>query len=243
MSSLHLSTIYRNGQTWLSECSFTQPFKVCKPFYNKDKTQIMVMTATAGIMKDDFYNIRVHAGAGTKTEFTNQSYTKIFNTRDGFARQEQDILLEDNAELVWMMKPVIPFADSSFKSNTRILLGENSKLFYTDITGCGRVGMGEKFAFRQYHSRTVVWNKKGRMVFLDNLYLEPKKWKLEGMGGFEGKTHIGMIYLYGYEKPRLMKSEDVEATVTQAYEGYMVRLMGNGGEYLYEYAESLYRSY
>ena len=82
MSCLYLNIGYENGKTRLTDSYFTQPFKVAKPFEEENGIGIMVMTATAGILQGDSYDIQVKAGDRTKTVITNQSYTKIFNTRE-----------------------------------------------------------------------------------------------------------------------------------------------------------------
>lgn len=241
MSCLNITMEERNGRTAMSQCYFTQPFKVTKPFEYTDTTQIMIMTATAGIMKGDYYDIKVNAGANTSTLITNQSYSKVFDTMDGFASQSQHIELEKGAEFAWFMKPMILFGNSNFQSDTQIYLGEQTSLFYVDILAGGRIGMGERFAFYKYHGRTLIYNSEGKPIFLDNVLLEPEKGEIQGLGYFEESTHIGLIYLYGYQEPVLPFAEGVEAVMSKAQEGYVVRIMGSSGDRLYEYAEQLYR--
>ena len=238
MSRLSVELKYSNGKTVVSDSYFSSPFKLVPPFYDEDYAKLMIMTASAGIMKGDYYDINIHALHDTNTLITDQSYTKIFNTRDGFAAQSLNIELEENTELIWIPKPVIPFENSSFGADTTISIKDNSKLVISEILACGRVGMGERFKFISYKSRTVV-SINGKPVFLDNTRLCDGEADFSGIGFFENFTHIGFIYFYGYDKPEIIFDKEISAFVTQTKCGYVVRFMGNSADKLYRYAENL----
>lgn len=238
MSRLSVELKYSNGRTVVSDSYFSAPFKLVSPFYDEDYAKLMIMTASAGIMKGDFYDINIHSLPDTNALITDQSYAKIFNTRDGFAAQRLNIELEENAELIWIPKPVIPFENSSFKADAAISIKENSKLVISEILSCGRIGMGESFKFSFYKSRTAV-SIGGKPVFLDNTRLCNGEADFSGIGFFENFTHIGFIYFHGYEKPEIISNKEISAFVTQAKCGYVVRLMGNSADKLYKYAVDL----
>ena len=242
MSSLYLTTAFQNGKTRLTDSYFTQPFKVAKPFERGDMAEIMVMTATAGIMEGDKYDMNIKAGTHTKNMLTNQSFTKIFNTKDGEASQTISIQVEGDGELIWMMQPLIPFQNSAFITKTEVTVSRKAAFCYVDILACGRVGMKEQFAFRKYHGRMLVKDETGKPVFLDNIRMYPEEQNCGGLGYFEGATHIGSIYLYGYEPPVLQEMTGVEAVITETKSGYVVRMSGNSGDRLYQYAKNLYQS-
>lgn len=242
MSRLYLETQWQNGKTTLTDCYFTQPFKVAKPFEEAEGTHIMVMTATAGMLQGDDYYIQVTAGDKTKTKLTNQSYTKIFNTKEGEASQQVKLQIQGTGELAWLMQPVIPFENSAYTSETEVTVSENAALCYVDIFACGRVGMGETFAFQKYHGRVLVKNEAGKLLYLDNVRLYPKEHNYQGMGYFGAYTHIGSVYLYGYEKPLLKEAKGIQAAISEANQGFVVRMAGNSGEGLYQYAREIYES-
>ncbi len=241
MSCLHMNIEYQNGKTRLADSYFTQPFKVAKPFEKDDGISIMVMTATAGILQGDVYDIQVKAGDRTRTVITNQSYTKIFNTREGEASQTIKLQVEGRGELAWMMQPVIPFHNSAFTTMTEVILSEQAAFCYIDILACGRVGMGESFAFRKYHGRILVKDEAGNPIYLENVRMYPKEQEYSGIGYFENFTHMGSMYLYGYEKPVLKQADGVMAVVTEAKKGYALRFMGNSADRLYGYALEVYK--
>lgn len=90
---------------------------------------------------------------------------------------------------------MIPFAGSSYDSVVTIDIKENSELLYTDIVTAGRVGMGEQFAFRHYHSRVCV-RIDGLPVWIDNCLLEPGFMDMQNMVLFDHYTHMGTLYYY-----------------------------------------------
>jgi urease accessory protein len=51
LSEFYLTAAYRDGRTVMEDVSFTAPFKVMHPFYEKkDVMTVMLLTASAGIM-------------------------------------------------------------------------------------------------------------------------------------------------------------------------------------------------
>ena len=54
LSEFYLTAAYRDGRTVMEDVSFTAPFKVMHPFYEKkDVMTVMLLTASAGIMAGD----------------------------------------------------------------------------------------------------------------------------------------------------------------------------------------------
>ena len=60
LSKLHLTTAYREGKTIVEDASFTAPFKIMHPFYEKkDFMTVMLLMASAGVMAGDRQEIDV----------------------------------------------------------------------------------------------------------------------------------------------------------------------------------------
>ncbi len=64
---------------------------------------------------------------------------------------------------------------------TQVELDKESEFFYSDLVTAGRIGMGEKFAFRHYRSRVCV-SVDGQPVWLEQCLLEPEQMDLTNMG-------------------------------------------------------------
>lgn len=238
MSRLYLKTKNINGKTVIDDCSFTAPIKIAKPFYRDSYTEIMMMIASAGILDGDFYDIEIQAGNNCAVKFTGQSYTKIFRKETIGASQKVKITVGENTKFLYMPCPVIPFADSEFSSVTDISIDSTSKVIICDVLSAGRSGMGENFLFGCYKSRTAVYIEN-KLVFLDNVRLVPKEIDIGGIGFFENHTHQGMIYIYGYDVCEIPLSETVEVAFSKAYGGYCIRIAGDSGSEIIEYAQEV----
>ena len=76
-SEVRLETELRDGKVVLSDVFFTAPFKVMLPFYlREDYMQVMVLSASAGIMEGDVQKFDIHVNSGTSMEYLSQAYDK-----------------------------------------------------------------------------------------------------------------------------------------------------------------------
>jgi urease accessory protein len=240
----------------MSDCFFTSPFKVAKPFYRGDGyTEIMVMCASPGILAGDRYNMRFDLSDNTKTIISEQSYRKLYNTGDDFSQQNTRIKAGENAALYYVPYPVIPFAGSRFRSRTDIDLRSSSKLIFGEIFTCGRDGMGERFAFSEFSSRTAV-SVDGKPVFLDNSRLlggggavndcnvkdcdvKDCETDFSGLGFFEGYVCQGVFFLYGFDDVSLPEREGIQAAVSKSSAGFTIRALSDSANSLYCWYQSL----
>lgn len=238
MSRLYLKTGYKNNRTIITDSFFTSPLKIAKPFYHEDFTEIMMMTASAGILENDFYDIEIDVTENSKLKFSGQSYTKIFTSVEKGAVQKVKINIGKNAEFIYFPMPVIPFRDSIFRSDMEIYLDKSSKFVMLDVISCGRKTMGEIFGFKSYISRITVYIDKNP-VFLDNQRLVPRETNLSGIGFFENHTHTGMLYLYGYEITDLPENYNIEYGFSEAFNGICIRISGSSGDDILRFANKI----
>lgn len=237
MSELYLRAEKRGERTVISDSRFTAPIKIAKPFYCADHTEVMMMTASAGILEGDFYDIGITVGENAALKFTGQSYTKLFRAESVGASQQISITAEGGAQLMYMPCPIIPFGQSVFSSRTDIHLAEDSRFAMCDIISCGRAAMNESFKFDSYRSRTAVY-VGGRLKFLDNVRLVPEEAELSGIGFFEHHTHMGMIYVYGFD-PGALPELDGEAAATSAEAGICIRAAADSADDIVRFADRL----
>lgn len=104
--------------TCLKDYFFTAPFKIAKPFLD-EKTgvlNIIIMSASAGIMEGDCYRTRLELGTNARVALQGQSYTKIHRMQDGQASQFNQFILAEGAFLDYTQQPTIPYAGSSYQS-------------------------------------------------------------------------------------------------------------------------------
>ncbi len=180
----------------LEECFFTSPLKIGMPQKNKETLHLILMMASPGVLKGDSFAYDIWCKENSKVLITEQSYTKLFDMGEGTAEKNLNIRLEKGASLFYRPCAVIPFRGSWFDGMTQVELDKESEFFYSDLVTAGRIGMGEKFAFRHYRSRVCV-SVDGQPVWLEQCLLEPEQMDLTNMGFFDHFTHQGTLYYYG----------------------------------------------
>lgn len=227
MSRLYLCADTYNGRTVISDSFFTAPFKTAMPFYHNTCTEVMIMTASAGLLDGDECDIEIYVKSGAVLKVTGQSYTKIFRAGPkGGVKQNVKITVENGGTLFYLPQPVIPFSGSIFSNETNIFLKDKASFVMQDILSSGRNAMKESFLFSSYRSRTAVHIEK-KLVFLDNLKLVPSEYDPSKTGYFEKHTHSGMLYSYNHTL-----SKEALQYSTKAVKGECLRLLSNNAQAL-----------
>lgn len=226
MSRLYLRAEKHRDRTVITESTFTAPLKIASPFYHRDYTEIMMMSASAGMLEGDEYDIRIHVCEGASLKFTGQSYNKIFRCPSGHGvTQHIKLTVERGGKLLYCPHPVIPFKESRFRNVTEAELTEGAVLVIQDVFACGRTAMNESFQFTEYRSRTSV-RKNGKLIFLDNVRMCPKEINLYSTGFFEGNTRAGMMYVTGSDISDLPDGLK-NAAVTETTDGKCIRILSD----------------
>lgn len=257
-TKLKLEVGVSQGRSVLTECYFTSPLKIGTPHLGKDRLTVVLMMASAGILKGDSFDYEIVCGRDTKTRLTEQSYTKIFDTGETGAKRHQHIVVQDHASLFYEPKAVIPFRGSCYDSNILIELSAKSEFVYTDIFAAGRIGMGEQFAFMHYRNRVEV-RVDGKIAWFDHCLLEPECMDLTGMLFFDGYTHQGTFYYYGEgeKQEKLLdllrkKQEEMQENekkqslcfgVSNATKGICLRVLADTAQDIEELFEEIMHTY
>lgn len=234
-TELKLRIGQKNEKSIVADSFFTSPLKLGVPNQAGSRLKVILMMASAGILKGDEFVYDIFCESRTKTLLTEQSYTKIFNTGDGGAKRNQHIQIEPEASLYYRPCATIPFQGSTYDGNIMVNISQESEFAYADIIAAGRIGMGERFAFQRYKNRICV--EIGNVpVWMDHCLLEPDRMSLDGLIFFDGYTHQGTFYYYGTKEKQqqfldwyLEKQEELEKTIacgiTEAKEGICFRLL------------------
>lgn len=218
----------------------------------------MPLCASAGIMAGDVQRFDYVVGPGADLEILSQSFEKIHKMDEGCAVRKIHVDVAAGGTLYYNPQPVIPFAGSAFDSTMEIHLEDvTSKLFLLDILSCGRAVSGERFAYRRFSSKVKIY-RGGKSIYRDNTRYEPEKMPMEGIGMFEGYSHMANIFLTGCVdeagafdggKTRelqekiwdiLEETPDCDGGVTRLASGDLaVRVLGNRAQKLQEVAEKI----
>lgn len=253
-SEMRIKASARDGKTILEDVYFTAPYKIMKPFEKEDGSgdiSVMPLCASAGIMAGDVQKFSYCVGEGADLEILSQSFEKIHKMDEGSASREIRVEVAAGGSLYYNPQPVIPFAGSAFDSKMEIRLADaTSKLFLLDILSCGRSVSGERFAYRRFGSKVEIY-REGKLVYRDNTRYEPEKMPMEGLGMYEGYSHMANIFLTTSDREDarelqekicgiLEETPDCDGGVSQLASGDLaVRVFGNRAQILQGIAEKI----
>lgn len=249
-SVIRFSTVFKDNKSILQDVYFTAPFKIMKPFYEKDGfMKVMLLSASAGIMKGDRQKFCIKIGSRTKTEFISQSYEKIHKMKDGFAERETTIFVDKNAFFVYNPLPTVPFKNSAFKNKTVIELADSSsKFILNEIMTCGRYKSGEVFQYEFYNSLIEIYQNCG-LCLRDNIMYNPKIFNMSGIGMFEEYTHQGNLILCNFhiDEDILVKirnavnsAENIDGGLSFTESGFLyIKILGTNSQQLLEITDKI----
>ena len=192
ISELRVVCEKRDDKTIMSEKFFTPPFKVMLPIYERtdDVMQVLLLMSAPGIMEGDIQKFDFTIKEGAKAEYCTQSYEKVHRMIDGQGTREVFINVEKDGFFYYHPLPIMPYKDSAVENDTVITLQDDSaKLVYEEILCSGRVACGESFDYR-YFNNIVSVRKAGKLIYRDNTQYRPDEFDMEGIGMFEGYTHL-----------------------------------------------------
>ena len=111
-----------------------------------------------GLLGGDEVALHVHARRGASLALTTQASTKVYRARgDGrAAKQTLDATVEEGALLVVAPDAIVPYWDAAYEGHQRFTLERGASVVAVEWMGAGRVGRGERWAFREYASRSEV---------------------------------------------------------------------------------------
>ena len=165
-------------------------------------------------------------------------------------------MVDKNATLYYYPQPVIPFAQSSFDSRMTIHLeDETSCLFLLEIISCGRKAHNECFRYSRFSSKVLLY-RNDKLIYRDNTCYEPDRMPMEGIGMYEGYTHVANIFLTKLRDTAanlqlqekiwqiLDEASETEGGITRLTTGDMaLRIFGQCAQKLQQTAEKIKKLY
>ena len=97
-SELRITAEGTEGRTRLADVYFTAPFKVMEPFPLKGGLQVMLLSASAGVMAGDEQKFSFLVKEGSHLEFISQSFEKIHRMEEGCARRKMEVTVDQGTE-------------------------------------------------------------------------------------------------------------------------------------------------
>jgi urease accessory protein len=180
------------GRTVLRASLARSPLRLLAPRNHGDAAWVFLATLGGGLVDGDQIDARVEVGPGASALLGTQSSTKVYRSRRGCS-QKLRARVDEAASLCVIPDPVTCFADSRYAQDIEVTLAPGASLLLLDGYTCGRSACGERWAFSEYRSRTVVV-REGRRVFVDATRLDPAQGPIaERMGAFDAVLSLVVV--------------------------------------------------
>jgi urease accessory protein len=165
-------------------------------FDGEPASLLYLINLTAGLMDGDGHHIEILARAGTRAVVTGQSATRVHPALSSYATQQWDVDVEDDACLVVLPGPVIPFRGCRYYQRGRANMASRGRLIWGDIWFPGRYERGElseRFQFERIVQDFEV-RRAGQLVYRDRFRWDGS-WSAEDANWYFG-GHLGSASLF-----------------------------------------------
>lgn len=197
------------GRTRLSAREHSPPLQVVRAFDQPDGAALVHLhNVSGGVLGGDRLDTSVHVGPRARAQLTTTGATRLYRSRAGEcpAHQRTEIYVAENGLLEWLPDPVIPFAGSRSRQETRITLTEGAGLFWWETVAPGRVAYGESFAYDLWENDLTLW-ANGQPIARERIRLEPSVRPLPSLARLGPYRHWTTFYACKVGEPAVRWAE------------------------------------
>lgn len=194
--------LVRDGEaTRMGACYQQIPVRLMPPFVlnGEPASLLYLINLTAGLMDGDGHHMVLKAGAGTRAVVTGQSATRVHPAVASYATQQWTVEVEDDACLVVLPGPTIPFRDCRYYQRGRVELTPRARLIWGDIWLAGRYDRGElseRFQFERI-VQDFEARRAGRLVYRDRFRWDGPWTPDDADWYFGGALASGSLFIAG----------------------------------------------
>jgi len=198
------------AETQMGDCYQQVPLRVLPPFgFGPGQPKLLyLLNPTAGLMYGDAQLVHLSAQGKTRAVVVGQSATRIHPAIHGFCTQPWVLHVDEEAVLVVLPGPAIPFAGCRYAQQVDIDLAAGADLVWGDIWLAGRYARGcvsEQWRFDILVHRLTV-RRQGKLVFRDRFC-----WRGPWDAGaaawhFGGAPACGSLFITGPASQSLLAS-------------------------------------
>lgn len=174
----------------------TGALRVLRPHYLDRSGQVCytAINPGGGYLGGDRYRFQLDVDAGASVLFTSQAATKVYRTPTEPARQHTEIRLGPDAVLESLPDQLIVYREGSYEQTTRAEVDPTATYIATEVVTPGWAPEGTRFGYRRAVLRTEIRRPTSPdPVLVDALVLDPAASGLTGLGGLDGRTHLGSL--------------------------------------------------
>ncbi|MHC5268692.1 urease accessory protein UreD [Enterococcus sp. LJL98] len=191
-----------------------------------------------GFVEGEHYHGRIHMKENTRGIVSSQAPTYIYKCdNQRLTTQVTEIILEEAAILECLLDEVIPYKNAKFSQETWIDMKSSATLFYSDGLTSGWSPDELPFQYDSVRMDTKV-RIDGQLIYLDQLYLEPKALEMKQLGVLEGYSNFASLLVLDQSIDQAFIEELREVIENQhptvtfgisrlAVNGFVLRVLGN----------------
>lgn len=166
-----IELVQNAGSARLGACYQQVPVRLMPPFEldGEPASLLYLINLTAGLLDGDGHLIQIAARKGVRAVVTGQSATRVHPALESHATQQWTVQVEDDACLVVLPGPTIPYRGSRYYQRGRVELAPRARLIWGDVWLAGRYERGalsERFAFERIVQDFEV-RRSCRLVYRD----------------------------------------------------------------------------
>lgn len=189
------------GPGRLGSCYQQIPVRLMPPFEfdGQPASLLYLINLTAGLLDGDAHLIEVSARAGSQTVITGQSATRVHPAVASYATQQWNVEIEDDACLVVLPGPTIPYRGCRYFQRGRVDMAPRARLVWGDLWVAGRYARGElseHFLFDRIVQDFEV-RRDRRLVYRDRFRWDGPWTRDEADWHFGGALAAGSLLLVG----------------------------------------------
>ena len=192
------------GKTVIKEQYCRVPLFIQRAIYLEDTLPAMayiyIISPSGGILQGDRYRTGITLGKNALAHVTTQGATRIYKMENNYGTQMVNIKVDEGGYLEYIPDQIIPFRNSRFYQDVKLIVHEKATIIYSEIIVPGRVASGEKFQYDICYIKTIAKNQSGKSRFNDIVKLDPKKEDLTAGGILGNYEVLGTIYIVTREQ-------------------------------------------
>ena len=208
LGGVRLQLAAGHGATRLAACYQQIPLRVLPPFQlaEGEPALLYLLNPTAGLMDGDGQWIDLEAGPCSRTVVTGQSATRIHPSVQSFATQQWHVRVAEDAILVVLPGPAIPFAGCRYFQRAAIDLAPGAGFVWGDIWLSGRYARGE--VSEQFQFSTLIQElsiRRGNHFIFRDRFCWRGPWDRDTAAWhFGGAQACGSLFVIGNVEPDLI---------------------------------------
>jgi urease accessory protein len=180
------------GRSVVVERRAASPLRLLCPRNAGGAAWTYTSTFGGGLVDGDDVRLRIEVGDGASALVATQASTKAYRSPSG-ARQAVEAIVGEDALLVVLSDPLVPFAGARIDALLDVELGRGATLAAVEGLTAGRVALGERWAAARCQTRLRV-RREGAPVLDDALLLDPAHGAVPArMGPFDAWANVVLL--------------------------------------------------